>query len=253
MTGEHGKLAPSARVSMKIGELARIAGVTVRTLHHYDSVGLLVPSERTHGGHRLYSAADVERLYRLLALRRVGLPLDEIGPLLDGEDGIGDTVRRHLDRVEQQLGALEELRLRLTRLLAAIDGGGESTQHLLDAMEAMTMFEKYYTPEQLQQLEQRRQELGEDAIKAVEQEWREIYAKLAVLRERGVEPGAPEAQAVGDRAGELIQMFTGGDQGITESLRRMYEQEDPQKLTRGMGSPEDMEYMAAIRKVKAGL
>ena len=250
MTGDDGKLAPSARVSMKIGELARIAGVTVRALHHYDSVGLLVPSERSQGGHRLYSAADVQRLYRLLALRSVGLPLEEIGPVLDSQNGIGDTVRRHLGRVEQQLDALEELRLRLTRLLAALDGGEESTQQLLDAMEAMTMFEKYYTPEQLQQLEERRNALGEDAIKAVEQEWREIYAKLADLRERGVDPAAPEAQAVGDRAAELIQMFTGGDRGITDSLRRMYEQEDPQKLTRGMGSPEDMEYMGAIRKAR---
>ena len=102
------------------------------------------------------------------------------------------------------------------------------------------MFEKYYTPEQLQQLEERRSELGEDKIKAVEQEWREIYAKLADLRGRGVDPGAPEAQAVGDRAGELIQMFTGGDPAIARSLQRMYENEDPQRLTRGMGSPEDM-------------
>jgi hypothetical protein len=162
-------------------------------------------------------------------------------------------VRRHLGRVEQQLGALEQLRLRLTRLLVALDGDEASTDQFLDAMEAMTMFEKYYTPEQLQQLEQRRQDLGEEQIKQVEQEWREIYAKLADLRARGVDPGAPEAQAVGDRAGELIQMFTGGDPGITESLRRMYQQEDPQKLTRGMGSTEDMEYMVAIRKAKAGL
>ena len=234
----------------KIGELARIAGVTVRALHHYDSVGLLRPSERTGGGHRLYSQADVQRLYRLLALRQVGLPLEEIGPLLDREDGLADTVRRHLGRVGQQLGALEQLRLRLTRVLDALAGDGASTAQFLDAMEAMTMFEKYYTPEQLEQLEQRRQELGEDAIKAVEQEWGEIYARLADLRGRGVDPGAPEAQAVGDRAFELIQMFTGGDQGITESLRRMYEQEDPQRLTRGMGSPEDMAYMGEIRKAK---
>ena len=237
----------------RIGELARAAGVTVRALHHYDSLGLLVPSERTHAGHRLYSAADVQRLYRLLALRGVGLPLDEIGPVLDGEGGLADTVRGHLGRVEQQLGALEELRLRLTRLLVALDGDDVTTERFLDAMEAMTMFEKYYTPEQLEQLEQRRQELGEDAIKAVEQEWREIYAKLADLRERGVDPAAPEAQAVGDRGGELIQMFTGGHAGIAQSLQRMYRSEDPQKLTRGMGSPEDLEYMVAITKAKAGI
>ena len=237
----------------KIGELARAAGVSVRALHHYDSLGLLVPSERTGGGHRLYSAADVQRLYRLLALRGVGLPLEEIGPLLDSEDGLADAVQRHLARVEQQLGALEELRLRLTRLLDALAGDGASTAQFLDAMEAMTMFEKYYTPAQLDQLEQRRNELGDDRIRQVEQEWREVYAKLADLRARGVDPGADESQAVGDRAGELIELFTGGDPGITESLRRMYEQEDPQKLTRGMGSPADIEYMAAIRRARAGL
>jgi DNA-binding transcriptional MerR regulator len=236
----------------RIGELARAAGVTVRTLHHYDGLGLLVPSERTSGGHRLYSAADVQRLYRLLALRGIGLPLEEIGPLLDAENDVAETVRGHLARVEQQLGSLEELRLRLTRLLAALDGGEESTDQLLDAMEAMTMFEKYYTPEQLEQLEQRRNDLGEDAIKAVEEEWKEIYAKLRELREAGVDPAAPEAQAVGDRAFELIQMFTGGDPGITDSLRRMYEQEDHAKLTRGMGDPEDVAYMGAIRTSRLG-
>ena len=241
MTGEH----------LRIGELARRAGVTVRALHHYDDLGLLVPAERTQAGHRLYSPADVQRLYRLLALRSVGLPLDEIGPLLDREDGLADSVRRHLDRVEQQLGALEELRLRLTRLLDALDGDEAPTAQFLDAMEAMTMIEKYYTPEQLQQLEQRRNELGEDAIEAVEQEWTGLYARVRELREAGVGPADPEAQAVGDRAFELIEMFTGGDPGITASLRRMYEQESPEKLTRGMGSPEDVAYMGAIRSARS--
>jgi MerR family transcriptional regulator, thiopeptide resistance regulator len=237
MTGAH----------WKIGELARIAGVTVRTLHHYDSIGLLRPSERTGGGHRIYSEADVQRLYRLLALRGVGLPLEEIGPLLDREDSPRDTVRRHLGRLEQQLGALEELRLRLTRLLASLDEGEVSTQRFLDAMEAMTMVEKYYTPEQLQQLEQRRNQLGEEKIKEVEQEWADLYARLRELREAGVDPAAEEPQALGRRAGELIEMFTGGDPGIRASLHRMYEQEGPEKASRGMGSPEDFEYMNAIR------
>jgi DNA-binding transcriptional MerR regulator len=238
MTGEQ---------TLKIGELARVAGVTVRALHHYDSTGLLVPSERTGGGHRLYSAADVQRLYRLLALRGVGLPLEEIGPLLDREDSPRDTVQRHLGRVEQQLAALEQLRLRLTRLLDALNGDEATTAEFLDAMEAMTMVEKYYTPEQLQQLEQRRQSLGEEKIQQVEQEWADLYARLRELREAGVDPGEPEPQALGKRAGELIEMFTGGDAGIRASLQRMYEQEGPEKASRGMGSPEDFDYMNRIR------
>jgi MerR family transcriptional regulator, thiopeptide resistance regulator len=232
---------------LRVGELARVAGVTARALRHYDSLGLLVPSERTPAGHRLYSADDVQRLYRLLALRTVGLPLDEIGPLLDARDGLADTVRRHLGRVEQQLVALEHVRLRLTRLLSALDGDGASTDQFLEAMEAMTMFERYYTPDQLEQLERRRTELGDERIQQVERDWADLYARLRELREAGVDPAAPEPQALGRRAGELIEMFTGGDAGITASLQRMYAQEGPQTASRGMGSPEDFEYMNAIR------
>jgi DNA-binding transcriptional MerR regulator len=231
----------------RVGELARAAGVTVRALHHYDSLGLLVPSERTQSRHRLYSAADVERLYRLLALRAVGLPLEEIGPLLDARTHLAETVRRHLDRVVQQLGAVAELKLRLTRLLAALDGDEASTDRFLDVLEAMSMFEKYYTPEQLQQLEERRRQFGDEQIKQVEQEWADLYTRLRALREAGVAPADPEPQALGRRAGELIEMFTGGDPDIAASLQRMYEQEGPEKASRGMGSPEDFEYMAAIR------
>ncbi len=58
----------------KVGELARATGLTVRALHHYDEIELVVPVERSSGGHRLYGERDVERLYRVVALRRLGLP-----------------------------------------------------------------------------------------------------------------------------------------------------------------------------------
>jgi MerR family transcriptional regulator, thiopeptide resistance regulator len=227
----------------RIGELAQHAGVTVRTLHHYDELGLLTPSERTDGGHRLYGAADVERLYRLLALRSLGLPLEEIGPLLEAEDGVAETVRRHLARVEQQIGALTVLKGRLTRLL----DDAHDTEQLLEALEAMSMFEKYYTPEQLAQLEERRQALGDDAIKAVENEWAEIYAKLREFRESGTDPADPAVQEVARRAGELIRMFTGGDPGIEAGLQRMYQTEGPERASRGMASPEDLRYLEQAR------
>ena len=67
----------------KVGELATATGLTIRTLHYYEEIGLLVASGRTEAGHRLYSDADVERLYRISLLRRLGLPLTEIGRALD--------------------------------------------------------------------------------------------------------------------------------------------------------------------------
>jgi len=68
----------------KVGELARATGLTVRALHHYDELGLLVPSERTFAGYRLYGDRDVRRLYRIVALRGLGLRLDEIAEVIDG-------------------------------------------------------------------------------------------------------------------------------------------------------------------------
>jgi DNA-binding transcriptional MerR regulator len=232
----------------RIGDLAQRAGVTVRTLHHYDELGLLTPSQRTGGGHRLYAAGDVERLYRLLAFRGLGLPLEEIGALLERDEGVADTVRRHLERVEHQIAALGALQTKLTRLLDALDGDEDSTQRFLDALEAMSMFEKYYTPEQLTQLEQRRQALGEDAIKAVENEWTELFAQLRQHRLAGDPPSDPEVQALRRRASELIQMFTGGDPEIAASLKRMYEQEGPERASRGIADPEDLAYLEAASR-----
>ena len=67
-----------------IGELAGSTGLTVRTLHHYDRIGLLQPTDRSPSGYRLYGSEDVQRLYRILALRQLGLSLKDIDAALAG-------------------------------------------------------------------------------------------------------------------------------------------------------------------------
>ncbi len=127
----------------KVGELGRATGLTVRALHHYDDVGLLVPSERTSGGHRLYAEQDLERLYRILALRRLGMRLDEIAALLD-ENGVSllETVRRHVAEVERELERQQRLRERLRKLLDALERSIEpSTDQFIETLEAMTVVE----------------------------------------------------------------------------------------------------------------
>ncbi len=136
-------MAREEDIRWKIGELARATGLTVRALHHYDNVGLLVPSQRTSGGHRVYDAQDARRLYRILALRRLGFRLDEIASLLeDGGIGLLDTVRRHLEQVERELEHQQRLRERLRRILDALQSSAEPpVDDYLDAVEAMTMIE----------------------------------------------------------------------------------------------------------------
>ena len=106
----------------RVGEVARAAGLPVRTLHHYDEIGLLVPSSRSDAGYRLYSDADLRRLYRILSLREMGFSLEEIGGTLlrEGEDP-RPALRRHLERIDEQQRLAGRLRTRLTRILDMLD------------------------------------------------------------------------------------------------------------------------------------
>src|SRR5215211_2689605 len=90
----------------RIGELAKATGLTVRTLHYYDEIGLLVASVRTDAGHRMYADADVERLYRICLLRRLGLPLGEIARALDDPAwSLRTAMATHLQELERRLDA----------------------------------------------------------------------------------------------------------------------------------------------------
>src|SRR4051812_49322431 len=73
-------------MSWTVGELARLAGITVRTLHHYDRIGLVRPSERTAAGYRSYDVRDLDRLQQVLVYRELGFPLEEVATLLDDPD-----------------------------------------------------------------------------------------------------------------------------------------------------------------------
>src|SRR3954449_13035971 len=101
----------------RIGELARETGLTVRTLRHYDQLGLLSPLSRTGGGHRCYTSGDVSCLHRIVALRSLGISLGEIGALLDGETDPTDLFRRQLGVVEERIRKACDLRARLLDVL----------------------------------------------------------------------------------------------------------------------------------------
>jgi DNA-binding transcriptional MerR regulator len=228
-----------------VGSLAEATGLTVRTLHHWDEIGLLRPAGRTRSGHRRYSAADVERLYRILALRRLGLSLDEIAGALEHEGpGLEAAVRAHLARVEEQLAATAELRDRLVRILDALGGdAGPSSRQLIETIEVMTMHEQYYTPEQLEQLAARRETLGEEGMRRAQDDWARLIAEVEAERMAGTDPADPKLAPLLDRWQALIQAFTGGDPGITASLKRMYSEQGAEHASRGAMSAELQDYV----------
>src|SRR3982074_1863133 len=102
----------------KVGELAQAAGLTIRTLHYYEEISLLVASARSGSGHRLYSDADVERLYRICLLRRLGVPPGQIArPLDDPAWDLQSALATHLADLDRRLEATARLRAHLTQLI----------------------------------------------------------------------------------------------------------------------------------------
>jgi DNA-binding transcriptional MerR regulator/uncharacterized glyoxalase superfamily protein PhnB len=127
----------------KVGDLAAAAGVTVRTLHHYEEIGLLAASGRTDSGHRIYSDADVERLYRISLLRRLGFQLGEIGQALDDPAwSLRSAVSKHLSDLERRIDAETSLRSRLLRLGASMGTTDDlPADELLALLEEMSMLD----------------------------------------------------------------------------------------------------------------
>ena len=81
-------------MSYTVGQVARLSGVTVRTLHHYDRIGLLIPSGRTANGYRMYEESDLQRLHRVLCYRELGFELDEIARVLQASDPMKHLLRQ---------------------------------------------------------------------------------------------------------------------------------------------------------------
>ncbi|MEW5812040.1 MAG: MerR family transcriptional regulator [Actinomycetota bacterium] len=104
---------------LTVGEVAQRFGITVRTLHHYDDIGLLAPRRRNASGYRVYTQADLTRLSQIIVYRRLELPLDEIAQLLTDGDAVSHLIRQR----ERVMSRLEEMR----DLVEAIDQALEKT------------------------------------------------------------------------------------------------------------------------------
>jgi DNA-binding transcriptional MerR regulator len=216
-----------ARDGWKVGELAGETGLTVRTLHHYDEIGLLKPSRRTRSGHRLYGEADVARLQQVTSLRQLGFALEQIRDLLDRR-GVSprEIVALHLARVREQIELQRTLCGRLERIAKQLEAAETvSADELIQTIEATTMFDKYYTPEQREELAARAAEIGPEQVHAVEGEWERLMAEVRAEMDRGTDPAEPRVQALAARWMELVRGFTGGNPEILGSLNQMWQQE----------------------------
>lgn len=213
-----------------VGAAARAAGVTVRTLHHWDAVGLVRPSARTAAGYRVYTPSDLARAHRVVLYRELGVPLDEIGALLDSPAGADASLRRQRDLVRERLRRLERAADALDRLVEARERGV-----LLTPEEQVALFGDDWQPSWAAGARERWgdtdqwAQFAERAAERTPEEWRTVAAEaeatldaLADALGRGVRPGSAEADALAERHRASLGAYFDVTPAMHVVIGRMY-------------------------------
>jgi DNA-binding transcriptional MerR regulator len=204
---------------LKVGELARRTGLTVRTLHHYDEIGLLAPSERSDSGYRLYSQADVQRLHAIQALRHMGLPLAHIGELL-GDDQLDPqhVLSQQIHALDVQIQQATELRGRLALMRdGMVAGSAPDMGNWLETLALMSTYGKYFSAAELKRIFER--------WPLIEGEWRPLIVQVDAAMRQGLPIDDPAVQKLTHRWMVLILEWMGGDMDLLDRWGHMYRQE----------------------------
>ncbi|MET8761531.1 MerR family transcriptional regulator [Lentzea sp. NPDC004782] len=202
-----------------IGDLAKASGLTVRTLHHYDEIGLVGASERTSSGHRRYTPEDVRRLYQVRSLRQLGLSLEEVRAALSSSDSLRPLFEAQLAALTEQARQVDALRSRIAALL-----DGHTTESLLSTLEMMSVYESYFTADQLGDLRSRAASLGTEAVEALKASWLELVKQLRQHMADGTPPTDPRVVELSRQWDALGAEFTGGDPAIQAAAQRTWEE-----------------------------
>ena len=215
-----------------VGRVAALSGVTIRTLHHYDEVGLLSPGGRSAVGYRIYEDRDLERLQRILFYRELGFTLDEILTIVD------DPRTDALGHLRRQRGLLNERIERLSAMVDAIDYEMEArTMDIpLTPEERLEVFGEFRPEDYAEEAEQRwgqtaaYKESQRRVASYKREDWqrlkaeeKEIRARLAAALESGLAPDSEEAMAAAEAHRQHInRWFYECDYEIHRRLTEMY-------------------------------
>lgn len=205
---------------LKVGDLARRSGLTVRTLHHYDDIGLLQPSARSGAGYRLYSDQDVARLHGIQALRGMGLALGEIAALLSDfhQEPLPALIDRQITALDEQIERSRQLRDKLALMQSLLATGSQpGLDDWLGGLSLMNACAQYFSPDEIRRL-------FED-WRRTEAEWHTLVKAVKAARRGGVADDAPELQPLARQWMDLTMRWMRGDTGLLDRWRQMLQEQ----------------------------
>jgi DNA-binding transcriptional MerR regulator len=215
---------------LKIGELAAHSGLTVRALHHYDSIGLLTPSARADSGYRLYNRADIARLHQIQALRRFGMSLADIATFLASPDApFADIVAQQIAALGQQIEQATTLRDQLAQLHRQLaDGRQPELADWLASLELMNLYDKYFTKDELRRLPFWQQDARRNSG------WAALVAQIAAAMAQGLPPASIEARKLAERWMQMLERDTAANPDFARRISMMMELEPSAQVHTGI-------------------
>ncbi|MGD8327396.1 MAG: MerR family DNA-binding transcriptional regulator [Sphingomonadales bacterium] len=218
-----------------IGEIAKASGVSIRTLRHYEALGL-IQTRRLKNGHRIFTQESLLQLNRVLLLKRLGIPLRKIAELLKASQiNAVEILSLQKQLIEEEMARLSTQLKLIEELLKSKDVGEDiNATWLCDLIrcgeEKMTqdqwqkVYDKFYSKEEQEAWAAFKSETSKEDIRFAEEAWPKLIKKIEALL--GSDPKGPEAQEVLKEWKALMKAFEPADERIKAGLNRMYQNLD---------------------------
>lgn len=224
---------------LKVGQLAKKVCLSVRTLHHYDEIGLLSPSVRTEAGHRLYNTKDISRLHRIQALKQIGLSLQQVAEIIHANSQpLPDVIAQQINNLEREIEQAIQLKAKLIQLQSTLHAEQEpDIETWLDTLALMNVYEKYLTLAEIE-------ELNSHAMAAkheIENDWPEMVKKLRAFMDQKVPADNEDVTEFIILWTKMLERLVGNNPNLLLKVHSMSSETEMQ-IQRGI-SPAMMEYL----------
>jgi len=242
----------------RVKEFAALTNVTVRTLHHYDRIGLLRPRRRSRNGYRAYAERDLLRLQQVVTLKFMGFRLEEIRRILARPRyAVSRALTVQVEAVEREIERLTRASRALRETAADLAAGGRiDWTKLIRIMEELKMSEqnkqewtkKFFTEADLKEFTEIGKNYDAEAMKAYQDKWTALIEE--VKANLNADPAGPVAQDLARRWTEHLDAAYGGHPELKQKIGQAYQQAWKTGETFGGQMPFGPEVMAFIAKAK---
>lgn len=215
---------------MKIGEVAELTGLTIRTLRYYDQINLFSPSVYTDVGHRLYNKSDLFRLQQILSLKYIGLSLEDIQKYLSNDNyNVVEILNIQVQRLKDDIQIQQNLLNELTNIqLAFHNKRGISIDELIKLLEVMKMNrENYFSKEQLNKMRSQYENMDKNELKASEEKFNLLMTDIRDCMEKGIPTTDEKVQDLVRQWKDLINQFAPKDDNDFMKSAEEFHKENP--------------------------